>query len=229
METDIRYGPAYSLAFLRLDAGETVMAEAGAMVSMSANVGIETSSGAGGGLKAALKRSVLGGESFFMNRFTAEGGPGEVTVAPPVPGDIVSWPIEGQTVLLQSGSYLASSDGVEVDTKWGGAKSFFSKEGLFLLKVSGAGELLVASYGAIHPIDLEAGESYVLDTGHMVAFSEGVDYQVRKVGGLKSTLLSGEGLVAEFTGPGRVYLQTRSADAFVDWLAPLLPEPRSNS
>ena len=127
METEIRYGPAYSLAFVRLDAGETVMAEGGAMVSMSSNIEIETSSGAGGGLKAALKRSVLGGESFFMNRFTADGGPGEVTVAPPIPGDIVSWPMDGNTVFLQSGSYLASSDGIEVDTKFGGAKSLLQQ------------------------------------------------------------------------------------------------------
>ena len=107
-----------------------------------------------------------------------------------------------ETVYLTSGSYLASSSGVDVDTKWGGAKTFFSSEGLFLLKVTGPGDLFVSSYGAIEEIPLVAGQSHVVDSGHMVAFSDGVEYKVRKFAGWKSTLLGGEGLVVELTGPG---------------------------
>ena len=115
---------------------------------------------------------------------------------------------------------MASSPEIEVNTKWGGAKTFFSKEGLFLLKMSGQGKLFLSSYGAIHKIDLEAGQKHIVDTGHMVAFAENVEYKVKRVGGLKSTLFSGEGLVCELTGPGRIFIQSRSTDAFLSWLLP---------
>jgi len=108
-----------------------------------------------------------------------------------------------------------------VDTKWAGAKGFFAKEGLFLLKIKGTGSLFLSSYGAIHEIKLKAGESYTIDNGHMVAFDESVNYKVKRVGGLKSTLFSGEGLVCTYTGQGRIFMQTRSEEAFLTWLIPL--------
>jgi uncharacterized protein (TIGR00266 family) len=142
-------------------------------------------------------------------------------------GDVVAWPLNG-TLFVQSGSYLASSSGVEVDTKWGGGKTFFSSEGLFMLRIAGQGDLLLSSYGAIHAIDLQHGQGITVDTGHLVAWTDGVSYNVRKVGNWKSTLFSGEGLVCDLTGPGRVYLQTRSQDAFLEWLIPKLPQPSNN-
>ena len=180
-----------------------------------------------GGIMRGLKRSVLGGESFFMNTFTATGPGAEVSFAPALPGDIVEWALTGQTVYLQSGSYLAASEDVDVDSTWGGAKTFFSREGLFMLKVHGTGTVLVSSYGAIQPIDLTPGQSYTVDTGHMVGWSEQVTYEVRKIGGWKSTMLSGEGLVCRLTGPGRIYLQTRSPESFLAWIVPRLPANRS--
>jgi uncharacterized protein (TIGR00266 family) len=194
------------------------------MVSMSSGIEIETR--AKGGLLGALKRSVLGGESFFVNTFKANDA-GEVLFAPTLPGDVIAMEMKGQTVYAQSGSYIASSPEIVVDTKWGGAKTFISKEGLFLLKISGAGRLFLSSYGAIHELALAAGQKYVVDTGHMVAFDESVRYDVKRVGGLKSTLFSGEGLVSELTGPGRVFIQSRSEDAFVRWLIPQLPHKSS--
>jgi len=115
--------------------------------------------------------------------------------------------------------------GVEIDTKWGGARTFFASEGLIMLRARGSGLLLLSSYGAIHPIDLPAGQRYTVDTGHLVSFTEGMGFNVRVVGGMRSTLFSGEGLVVDLTGPGRVYMQTRSEDAFLSWLAPNLPRP----
>jgi len=221
MKVDIEYSPSFAIATLGLDAGEALRAEAGAMVAMSSNIGMETK--AEGGMLGGLKRMALGGESFFINTYTAQDGPGEITVGPSLPGDVIHLPLAGHTIFVQSGSYLACGTGIEVDTKWGGAKTFFSREGLFLLKVGGTGELLLSSYGAIHEIDLGPGESYMLDTGHMVAFGEGVGYSVRKVGGWKSTLLSGEGLVVDLTGPGKVWIQTRSPNGFLGWLIPKLP------
>jgi len=228
VQIDIQYSPAYSIAFATLSAGETIKAEAGAMVSHTAGLQMETK--AEGGIMKGLKRQFLGGESFFMNTFTATQEGDQIGLAPPLPGDMAHWPLAGQTVYLQSGSYVASSQGVEVDTEWGGSKTFFSGEGLIVLKVSGTGDLVLSAYGAIHSIDLAAGQSYIVDTGHMVGWSEGVTYQVSKsAGGWKSTLLGGEGLVCTLTGPGRIYLQTRSPQDFIGWLVPQLPTPSSSS
>lgn len=224
MQVEIKYSPSYSIAFATLGVGETIKAEGGAMVSHTAGLQMETK--AEGGFMKGLKRAALGGESFFMNTFTATQAGDQIGLAPPLPGDIAHWPLAGQTVYLQSGAYLASGAGVEIDTGWGGAKTFFSGEGLIVLKVSGTGDLLIASYGAIHSIDLAAGQSYIVDTGHMVGWSEGITYQVTKAGGgWKQTLLGGEGLVCTLTGPGRIYLQTRSPADFLGWLIPQLPQP----
>ena len=134
--------------------------------------------------------------------------------------------IRGTPILAQSTSFLASSSGVQTDTKWGGAKSFFAGEGLFFLRISGQGDAWFSAYGAIHRRELAAGEQYVVDTGHIVAFEESTSYTVRRIGGIKTTLFGGEGLVAEFTGPGAIWMQSRSPGAFVDWLASHLPKPR---
>lgn len=221
MQYEIIYRPSYSLLKIKLSKGEAITAEAGAMVSMSKSIEIETKMK--GGLFGALKRSVLGGESFFMNNFNANDD-GEICFAPALPGDICAIDLNNETVLVTSGSYITSSPGITIDTKWGGAKTFFSKEGLFLLKISGTGQVFLSSYGAIHEVDLAPGQQYMVDTGHMVAWAEGITYKVTKVGGLKSTLFSGEGLVCELTGPGKIYLQSRSADAFLSWLIPQIPK-----
>jgi uncharacterized protein (TIGR00266 family) len=225
MRTDIQYSPSFAMATVHLDQGEAVHGEAGAMVAMSPTVDIRTSTQ--GGMLKGLKRSVLGGESFFMNTFTATGPDAHVALAPALPGDIITWPLTGNTVYLQSGSFLAAPGAIDIDSKWGGAKTFFSKEGLFMLKCTGAGDLLVSSYGAIQQIDLGAGQTYRVDTGHMVGWDEGVTYEVKKVGNWKSTALSGEGLVVNLTGPGRVFIQTRSPESFIDWIVPKLPTQRS--
>jgi len=227
MQVEIKYSPSYSIAFATLDLGESIKAEGGAMVSHSAGLQMETR--AEGGFMKGLKRAALGGESFFMNTFTATQQGDQIGLAPPLPGDIAHWPLAGQTVYLQSGSYLASSAGIDIDTDWGGAKTFFSSEGLIVLKVWGTGDLLISSYGAIHTMDLAAGQSHIVDTGHMVGWSEGITYTVNKAGGgWKQTLLGGEGLVCTLTGPGRIYLQTRSPADFIGWLVPQLPKPSSS-
>lgn len=224
MYYEILYQPSYALLKLDLETSEQINAEAGALVSMSSGISIET--GMKGGLFGGLKRSLLGGESFFINKFTAES-PGEITMAPPLPGDIHTMDLENEVLLVQSGSFMAGTIDIDIDTKWGGSKTFFSREGLFLLKIEGTGSMFASSFGAIHPITLAEGETYTVDTGHIVAFDEGVDYKVNKIGGIKSTLFSGEGLVVELTGPGRVWIQSRSEDAFLAWLIPRLPSNSS--
>ncbi len=149
-------------------------------------------------------------------------------LAPTLPGDVFTTELSGETYLVQSGSFLASSEGVVTDTKWSGARTFFGGEGLIMLRCSGAGTLILSSYGAIHELSLAAGETYTVDTGHLVAFSEKVGFKVRPIGGLKATVLGGEGLVVDLTGPGRVLLQTRSEGAFLNWLLPKIPKRSSD-
>jgi uncharacterized protein (TIGR00266 family) len=199
------------------------MVEAGALVSMSYGVTLDTQ--ATGGFLKSLGRSIFGGESFFQNRYKAPYNGGEVCVAPALPGDMFSLDLtDGEKLIVQSGSYIASDTGISLDTKWGGAKTFFASEGLIMLVASGCGKLLLSSYGAIHEKNLHEGEKYTVDTGHLVAFTEGMGFDVKRIGGLKSTFFSGEGLVVDLTGPGRVLLQTRSTDSFLAWLLPRLPK-----
>lgn len=223
MQVDIQYRPSYSLAVVKLEPNESIQVEAGSMVSMTPGITIETE--AKGGLLGALKRSVLGGESFFMNDYRAPAQGGVVTLAPALPGDLEVLELRGDILMVQSGSYVASSQGVTVDTKWSGAQTFFASEGLIMLKCGGTGNLVVSSYGAIHEMVLGGGETQTVDTGHLVAFTEGMGFDVKTIGGVKSTLFSGEGLVVDLTGPGKILMQTRSDDAFLSWLIPKLPKP----
>lgn len=217
----IEHQPAFSLAVLKLQPEQSIMAEAGAMVSMSANV--ELQSQMKGGLLGALKRAA-GGESAFVSTFTARGGPGEVTLAPGAPGDIAAIEMHNQTFFVQSSSYLAGDASLVVDTKWGGAKTFFSGEGLFVLMVQGQGLLLVSSFGAIHRKTLAPGERYVVDTGHLVAWEGTTQYTLRKAAaGFFRSMVSGEGIVAEFTGPGELLIQTRNLAALAGLLKPFFP------
>jgi uncharacterized protein (TIGR00266 family) len=218
---EILHQPSFSLAVVQLAAEQSIQAEAGAMVSMSANV--ELQSQMKGGLMGAFKRAV-GGESAFVSTFTARGGPGEVTFAPGSPGDIAAIEMSNQLFYVQSSSYLAGDAGLQVDTRWGGAKSFFGGEGLFVLQVSGTGLLLLSSFGAIHRKRLAAGERYVVDTGHLVAWEGTTQYTLRKAAaGFFRSMVSGEGVVAEFTGPGELLIQTRNLAALAGLLKPFFP------
>ncbi|HXE73095.1 MAG TPA: TIGR00266 family protein [Candidatus Nitrosotenuis sp.] len=219
---EIQQGPAFSIAVVSLQPEQSIRVEAGAMVSMSANV--ELNSEMTGGLMGALKRAVTR-ESLFQSIFTARGGPGELVLAPGSPGDIVLLELRDQAYLVQSASYLAGDPGLAMDTQFGGVKSFFAGEGLFLIKMSGSGMLLLASFGAIYKRSLAPGQRYVVDTGHLVAFEAQMQYQVRKAsqqGWIKS-FTSGEGVVAEFQGPGDLYIQTRNLSSFATDLLPFLP------
>jgi uncharacterized protein (TIGR00266 family) len=218
---EILHQPAFALAVVQLQAEQSIMAESGAMVSMSANV--ELQSQMKGGLLGALKRTV-GGESAFVSTFTARGSAGEVSFAPGGPGDIAAIELSNQAFFVQSSSYLAGDASLVIDTKWGGAKLFFGGEGLFVLQVTGTGLLLVSSFGAIHRKRLHAGERYVVDTGHLVAWEGTTQYTLRKAAsGFFRSMVSGEGVVAEFTGPGELLIQTRNLAAFAGLLKPFFP------
>jgi uncharacterized protein (TIGR00266 family) len=196
------------------------------MVAMTEGMTLKTQ--LEGGILRSLSRAVLGGESFFINVFQAPARGGQIHLAPTLPGDMMILEMRRDSLMVQGGSYVASSLGIEVDTKWGGARTFFASEGLVMLRARGEGLLFLSSYGAIHPVDLAPGQKFTVDTGHIVSFTEGMPFNVRMVGGVRSTMFSGEGLVVDLTGPGRLYMQTRSEDAFLSWLTPNLPRHPPN-
>ena len=223
MKIDIRHNPSFAAARIALEPSEQVRAESGAMMAMSQGVTLQASTQ--GGVLKGLKRSFLGGESLFISTFTAPAAGGWVDVAHHLAGDII---VAGLTpekpISITKGCWLASSDGVTLDTKWGGFKNLFGGEGGFLVHASGNGTVLLACYGALDTIDLAAGESVTIDTGHVVAFDADITSTIRKVaGGVVQTLKSGEGLVFDFTGPGWVMTQTRNPAALEAWIRAVMP------
>ncbi|MFF2811262.1 TIGR00266 family protein [Streptomyces sp. NPDC058000] len=224
MKIEVRHSPSFAVARVHLVAGEVVRAESGAMMATSAGIGVEAK--AEGGLFKGLKRSVLGGESLFVTRFTAGAEGGWVDLTARLPGDVTSVAVDGG-VNLARGAWLCSSEGIDLDTKWGGFKNLAGGEGGFLVRAEGQGQVLATCYGALDEVELQPGEQMVLDSGHLVAFGDGVSYTTRKVArGLMQTLKSGEGLVFEFTGPGRLWTQSRNPNELVTWLTAKLPFSR---
>ena len=220
MDFKIENGPVFTTLKVELQHGESIKAEAGAMVAMSPTIELKAK-GSGKGILGSLKAAV-GGEALFASVLTAEHGPGEIHLAPAVPGDIVQWNLGGQTVYAQSGAYLAGDPELTLSTQ-GSLKAMISGEGLFLSKISGSGPLFLNSYGAVMSKDLAPGEEYIVDSGHIVAFEETVTYKIKKAAkGLFSTLASGEGLVCRYSGPGKIWMQTRNLSAFGQLLMPMV-------
>jgi len=220
----ILYRPSFAVAHVELDAEEAIRTESGAMVGMSSNLNLQSKME--GGLFKALGRAMLAGESMFQSTYTAQGGPGEILLAPSTPGDILGVELNNQSFMVQAGSYLAGSTALNIETKFAGMGSLIGGEGAFMVRVTGTGTLLLSSYGAIHKIVLDPGEVYVVDSGHIVAFESSVKFELSKAAkGLLATVTSGEGIVCRYTGPGEIYLQTRNLRAFVDSIVPMLPKP----
>ena len=207
--------PDFAFLTVALPQGETLKVEASAMATMDTTLKMKTK------MRGGLSRLVTG-ESIFINEFSAEHGPGEIQIAPGAPGDMEHVYLNNQTIFLQNSAYVASGMGVDVQTKWQGfMKGFFSGESLFLIRCTGNGDLWFNTYGAM--IQIEVDGEYVVDTGHIVAFTEGLDYSVSSVGGYKSLFLSGEGLVCRFRGQGTIWIQTRQVNAFLGWVYPFRP------
>jgi uncharacterized protein (TIGR00266 family) len=217
----IDFRPTGAVATLLLDPGHPVRAESGAMLAMSREV--ELDSGIEGGLWKAMKRSA-GGRSAAVSTFTAQGGRGRLLLAPPGPGDLVAAALGGTSVDIAGHAYLAASDQVTVDTEWGGAKAFFASDNALVVRASGHGIVFLSSFGAMLPQELAPGETLIVDTGHLIAWDSSMNYQIRKAAkSAWKSMTSGEGFVAEFTGPGNLLLQTRNLSALADALKPHLP------
>ena len=204
--------PDFAFLTVKVPAGQTLKVEGSAMATMSTNMQMKTK------MRGGLGR-FLTGESIFINEFTAAGGAGEIGIAPASPGDMVHQVLNNSTIYLQSSGFLASATDIKVESKWQGlVKGFFSGESLFLIRCSGSGDLWFNTYGGV--IEIDVSGSYIVDTSYIVAFTEGLDYSVTRLGGYKSLFFSGEGLVCRFRGQGKVWIQTRQVPAFGWWLYP---------
>ncbi|MEC7364910.1 MAG: TIGR00266 family protein [Candidatus Thermoplasmatota archaeon] len=230
MEIESEYGPAFTMMTANLAPGEKIKVEPGAMVAQSEGLEMKTGMGSGGGLGGFMKsmmKSAFGGESFFVNTYTAGPSGGWISLAPSSPGDIETFDMEpGQSFYMQGGAFMASTINVDTSTKFQGAKSLFSREGAFFLRAEASdvpGKVFFTSYGAMKEIEVTPDKPIKIDNGHVVAFSEGLNYHISKVKGLGSFFFGGEGFTLDFHGSGSVWIQTRNIESLANQLIPFLP------
>jgi uncharacterized protein (TIGR00266 family) len=227
---EIRYQPSYAILDVHLEKGDTITAEAGSMIYMNPAIQVKTRMREKG-ILGTLGLMVLGGQSFFVNDYSAAKEPGRAGFVSAPIGDIDTFDIgPDHGYIIQKSAYIASTPGVDLDVKWEGFRKGLFGQGIFMIKVTGTGKIFINTFGAIDKHTLEAGETLIVDNFHLVAFSDSCAYRVREFVGIKETILSGEGLVTEITGPGDVYLQTKNLREFVDWLWTLIgPRVQSTS
>jgi len=229
MRYEIKYKPSYAMLIASLDQGETITAEAGAMTYITPNIEVHTRKREKS-LLSTLGLSLIGGQSFWVNDYTSSSGSGEAGfVAAPV-GDIEKLEVApGKGYVIQKAAYIASTAGIDLDVKWEGFTKGLFGQGLFMLKATGNGQLFINTFGAIDVHTLQAGQTLIVDNFHLVGFSDSCSYKVTRFGGLKETLLGGEGLVTQITGPGDVHIQTKNLQEFTEWLWTLLEPKVRNS
>ncbi|KAF1989751.1 DUF124-domain-containing protein [Aulographum hederae CBS 113979] len=207
----ISHRDSNTILTVQLAVGAPIQAKPGAMIAMSPTMTLK------GAIKFSMKKFLVGGE-MSVSTYT---GPGELLLAPPALGDITNIRLSGHEQWnVGKDAFLAATQGVNKEYKSQGlGKAIFSGEGLFVYKMSGTGILWVTSLGAIIRKDLQDGEKYIVDNGHLVAWN--CKYVLERVasGGIISGISSGEGLVCKFTGPGSIFLQTRNPVAFAQWLS----------
>ncbi len=213
MKYRVNHSPTFSVLEVDLNDQESVRAQPNSMLSMTSGIQIGAAMGGGGKKSSWLSgfKNLAGGENFFTAVYRAKRDGEQVCLAPDVIGEIL--PIEltnEEPFYLTRGSYLANLGDVELGVKYSGVKGWMSKKGLFLLTASGTGTLFCQTHGAIVVKELADGETFFVDNRFVVAFSQSIDYQlVKATASVKDSVLSGEGFVNRYTGPGAVYYQTR--------------------
>lgn len=219
MQSEIRGGPTFAYIQATLQPGEEIIAESDAMSSMAAELDLKAK--LNGGFFSGLAKKFLGGESLFINHFKNNTDqPLDLTLVQGTPGDIRSVDLDGDSICLQPGAYVACTPGVKLGLRWAGFASFIGKEGLFKLELSGKGTVWYGAYGAL--VDHQVKGEYIVDTGHLVAYDPGMTLKIQLAGGLFGSLFGGEGLVTRVQGNGKITLQSRSLSGLASWLNPKL-------
>ncbi len=219
-------GAPLPIVICDLDAGETMITEKGAMSWMTPNMKMET---VGGGVGKMVGR-MFSGEAMFQNRYTAEGGPGQIVYASSFPGAILAFEISaGQEIIAQKSAFLASASTVELSVAFQKklAGGFFGGEGFIMQRLSGQGTAFLEIDGYVKEYDLQAGQSMIIDTGYLVAMSGSCTMDITSVKGLKNKFLGGEGFFnTVVTGPGKIYLQSMPVNQMASALIPFMPSSR---
>jgi uncharacterized protein (TIGR00266 family) len=222
MDIELVHRPGNSAARIVLAAGETITAESGAMIAMSGDMGITTSThkrGKGSVLKA-VKR-LLAGESIFLNHFQSPRAGAEVWLGTQLAGDMFVHTLDQERLIVQGGSFVACESGIEINVGWEGFKNLLSGENMFWVHLKGSGKVIVNSFGAIYSQEVD-GE-FIVDTGHIVAFTETLNFSLSKAGSSWiHSILGGEGLVCRFKGKGTVWCQSNNPKSFGTLLRPTL-------
>jgi uncharacterized protein (TIGR00266 family) len=222
MKYEIQCQPSFSILNCTLQAGEKIVAEAGAMAWMEGGITTETSTR--GGVLGGLKRKLLTGESLFQNTYTAEAGEASISFAPGAAGDIIAYEMQQGELILEKGAYLASTTGIQCDSKWQGLKGFFN-EGLFMLRVTGTGLLFFNAYGSVE--EIEVNGRYTLDNGYAVGWEPTLEYRLTRARRIRSFLFSDQ-LLLEFSGVGKLWVQSRSPISLANWVFPFRPQKSSD-
>jgi uncharacterized protein (TIGR00266 family) len=219
MKTEIKGSAAFSYLDVDLKPGEGITAESNAMASMHADV--DMAARFNGGFFVGLFRKLFGGETLFINHFSNEtDGARRVTLVQPTPGQIVCLELNQDSFCLQPGAFLACTDGIDIRVRWAGLVSWFAREGLFRIMVSGTGKLWYGAYGALLAREIE-GE-VIVDTSHLVGYDPAIKLRLQLAGGIFSSFFGGEGFVTRLEGKGRVVLQSRSLSGLASWINPKL-------
>lgn len=216
-------GTPLPVVICNVEPGETLITEKGAMSWMSPNMKMETNAG---GFGKALGR-MFSGESIFLNRYSAQGGPGEIAFATSFPGSIKAYDIApGREIVAQKSSFLASEAGVELSVffqkKIG--SGLFGGEGFIMQKLSGHGTAFLEIDGSVVEYELGSGQSIIVDTGYLAAMDATCSMEIVTVPGLKNMVFGGEGVFnTVIHGPGKVLLQTMPINSVAGALIPYLP------
>ena len=216
------------IARLALSRGESVKIENGSMVYSR---GVEISGGLNskkkglGGVLGAIGRSITSGESMFITTATGTVDDGEIAIAPPIPGKIISLQVGGQQQYrLNTGAFLACDatlDYTMVNQGLGRAV-FGGTGGLFVMETNGTGTILVSAFGDILSLDVTPESPRVVDNEHVVAWDASLNYNIQVASGMFG-FTTGEGVVNSFNGYGRVYIQTRNLQNLAQAMHPYLP------
>lgn len=223
MQYEIMSQPSYALVEVRLEQGESIVADSGAMAWMDPNLVTKTSTR--GGAFAGLKRKFLSGESFFQNTYTAASGAGTVAFAGGSAGDVVAYDMRESELFLEKGAYLASEDTITCDSKFSGLRGFFN-EGLFILRCTGTGTLFFNAYGDLQEVDVDG--QYLVDNGYAVAWEPTLEFTLTKARRIRSFLF-GDQILLRFSGRGKLWVQSRSPQSFANWVHPFRRVQRNNN
>lgn len=217
-----------------LEQGDSLSAESNAMVTMDSTLKLKGT--VRGGFFSSIGRKLLNNESFFQQSVEAEDGPGQILLAPNIPGDVLILDIGPRQYMLTDGSFLAATSDVQLSVKTQslGRSLLGNSGGFFVIGTQGKGQLAISGFGSMRELTVTPERALIVDNGHLVAWDSNLNYELSLntaksglFGKLIHSQTSGEGIVLKFRGEGKVYVCSRNKGGFLNWVADNLPEKKS--